>query len=207
MNITITRTLLLLSLSMSALACHDRTTLAPQPRPIGVVEPSRVVLAPVARDGDEADGTRFEFESFEARRRQGGPPSAGFRWFPHRRGSTDADNDDTDAEGRWIYFAPTVWGRDGTGGFTEADMVQVRAGRDHREERTVDFTIAPSRQDAFARYTKSLVHRELALIVDGEVVVAPTVQSVIRSDVQISNGAVGFTEKEQEDLLEALSSR
>ncbi len=72
-------------------------------------------------------------------------------------------------------------------------------------ETVVAFELDSSGREYFSTLTAKSRHRPLAIVVDGKVISAPTVQSRINGSGTISGGANGFTPQELSDLVAALN--
>lgn len=72
----------------------------------------------------------------------------------------------------------------------------------------VPFAMRPERRAAFADFTGANLKRQMAIVVDGRVESAPTIQSRLSGSSQISGGGMGgFRKTEAEDLANVLASK
>nr|BFE61396.1 hypothetical protein GCM10020063_059220 [Dactylosporangium thailandense] len=74
---------------------------------------------------------------------------------------------------------------------TGADVADAEAALNKDIGRwTVTIRFTPSGQDRWAALTKEALHQQVAILVDDEVVSAPTIQAVITGDAEISGGSL-----------------
>jgi preprotein translocase subunit SecD len=86
---------------------------------------------------------------------------------------------------------------------TGRDLRDARAGQDQFGRPVVTFSLTPEGADIFGQETSANVGRNLAIILDGKVQSAPTIQSRITDNGQITGN---FTNEEVEDLSLVLRS-
>ena len=84
---------------------------------------------------------------------------------------------------------------------TGRDLKSARVGVDQNNEPDVQFTLNPAGADKFKRETGRNVGRRLAIILDGSVASAPTIQSQIGAEGQITGR---FTAQEADELAKIL---
>jgi preprotein translocase subunit SecD len=84
---------------------------------------------------------------------------------------------------------------------TGRDLKNARAGVGQNNEPDVQFTLNPAGADKFKRETGRNVGRRLAIILDGSVASAPTIQSQIGAEGQITGR---FTAQEADELAKVL---
>jgi preprotein translocase subunit SecD len=84
---------------------------------------------------------------------------------------------------------------------TGRDLKNARAGVGQTNEPDVQFTLNPQGADKFKRETGRNVGRRLAIILDGSVASAPTIQSQIGAEGQITGR---FTTQEADELAKVL---
>jgi len=84
---------------------------------------------------------------------------------------------------------------------TGRDLKNARAGVGQTNEPDVQFTLNPAGADKFKRETGRNVGRRLAIILDGSVASAPTIQSQIGAEGQITGR---FTTQEADELAKIL---
>jgi preprotein translocase subunit SecD len=84
---------------------------------------------------------------------------------------------------------------------TGRDLKNARAGVGQTNEPDVQFTLNPQGADKFKRETGRNVGRRLAIILDGSVASAPTIQSQIGAEGQITGR---FTAQEADELAKVL---
>jgi preprotein translocase subunit SecD len=76
--------------------------------------------------------------------------------------------------------------------FSGDQVSAASIGADQTGQRTVDFTLQSEGRDLFAAYTASHIGDYFAIVLDGEVISAPVIQSSIpNGQVQISQGGIG----------------
>ena len=76
--------------------------------------------------------------------------------------------------------------------FSGDQIAAASIGADQNGQRTVDFTLNAEGKDLFARYTAGHIGDYFAIVLDGEVISAPVIQSSIpNGQVQISQGGIG----------------
>jgi len=81
---------------------------------------------------------------------------------------------------------------------------RVAMGRDNLGYPAIEFRIHGSEAKEFERWTGEIVDRRLAILIEGEVVTAPVVQSSLPGEGIISGGAGDFTEAEVRTLYARL---
>lgn len=107
--------------------------------------------------------------------------------------------------GNWVYFDPKVYGKD-LKGFSGRDIHKVRKSTSELGGRAVSYEVIHDRQGDFERYTKRYVGRPKCLVLNNELWSAPNINEALRSSVQISGGSDGFSEEEQDWLINCLQS-
>jgi preprotein translocase subunit SecD len=76
--------------------------------------------------------------------------------------------------------------------FSGDQVSAASIGTDQTGQRTVDFTLKADGKDRFANYTSSHIGQYFAIVLDGDVITAPVIQSSIpNGQVQISSGGIG----------------
>ncbi len=76
--------------------------------------------------------------------------------------------------------------------FSGDQVAAASIGADQNGQRTVDFTLNAEGKDLFASYTTGHIQDFFAIVLDGEVISAPVIQSSIpNGQVQISQGGIG----------------
>lgn len=86
---------------------------------------------------------------------------------------------------------------------TGADLADARLGRDQYGSPAIDFQMSRAGGREFGKLTEANLYKQLAIVLDGKVESAPTIQSVIRREGQITGS---FTLEEAEDLAVVLRS-
>lgn len=76
--------------------------------------------------------------------------------------------------------------------FSGDQVAAASIGADETGQRTVNFTLEPTGRDLFADYTAQNIGKYFAIVLDGEVITAPVIQSSIpNGQVQITSGGIG----------------
>jgi SecD/SecF fusion protein len=86
---------------------------------------------------------------------------------------------------------------------TGADLVDARLGRDESNSPAIDFRMSSAGGREFGKLTEANLYKQLAIVLDGKVESAPTIQSVIGREGQITGS---FTLQEAVDLAVVLRS-
>jgi preprotein translocase subunit SecD len=89
---------------------------------------------------------------------------------------------------------------------TGRDLKNADVRRDENGRPAVHFDLNAEGGQKFGRVTEQNIGRLLAIILDGRIVSAPTIQSRIADSGQITGGANGFLPKEADDLALVLRS-
>jgi hypothetical protein len=92
--------------------------------------------------------------------------------------------------------------------FDGTSFREVAATRGARGEPVVTFGVRAARQAAFERWTRAQVGLPLALVLDGRVLVTPTLNASLRDSVQITLGQSAYEEarREAESLAASIAS-
>lgn len=95
--------------------------------------------------------------------------------------------------------------------FTRSDLDPDALGIDPDPQGAgwiVRFAMRPERRAAFAAFTGANLKRQLAIVIDGAVEAAPTIQSPLTGASQIVGGGMGgFRKTEAEDLVDLLRTK
>ena len=76
--------------------------------------------------------------------------------------------------------------------FSGDQVAAASIGTDSTGQRTVDFTLNSTGKDLFAKYTAEHIGQYFAIVLDGNVITAPVIQSSIpNGQVQITSGGIG----------------
>jgi preprotein translocase subunit SecD len=76
--------------------------------------------------------------------------------------------------------------------FSGDQVAAASIGQNQTGQRTVDFTLRDQGKQLFADYTKNNIGKYFAIVLDGEVISAPVIQSSIpNGQVQIESGGIG----------------
>lgn len=90
--------------------------------------------------------------------------------------------------------------------FTGSDMAAVRQTTDDIGFPAVGFDIKSERGNAFGDYTGTHEGKEMAIVINDEIVTMPTIKSALNGGGRIDGGARGFKEKEVQELIQVLKS-
>src|SRR4051794_11546693 len=90
--------------------------------------------------------------------------------------------------------------------FSGDQVAAASVGTDQAGGRTVDFTLRDQGKDLFADYTAKNVGKYFAIVLDGQVISAPVIQSSIpNGQVQIESGGIGgYPQAEAQNLVTIL---
>lgn len=173
----------------------------------------------------DTDRKRMLEDHFEDRNKPLFDPGPSFRWFPSKpeigknetKDSYDArladyrsdlETKPWEVSGNWYYFDPEFWGDEDEGlrGFTGNDITDPVRSTDQRGGRAVSFNVREYAQIDFGAYTQKHLKRQLALVLNGEMWSAPSINDVLTTNVQISSGSGGFTQEEEEWLINCLQA-
>jgi preprotein translocase subunit SecD len=76
--------------------------------------------------------------------------------------------------------------------FCGDQVAAASIGTDQTGQRTVDFTLKSGGKDLFANYTADHIGQYVAIVLDGQVITAPVIQSPIpNGQIQITTGGIG----------------
>jgi hypothetical protein len=170
----------------------------------------RVVVAPPSRlhsdaalDGGRTPrrvwtGTEAEFDEFLASEtaRWKEAHERGAPYVPSRRGlvlAPRADAGPSDLGGFVLLEVPAA--EDDFGGSAFRD---VAASRGERGEPVTVFHVRPERQEAFERWTRAQVGLPVAIVLDGRVLITPTLNGPLRDAVQITLGQGTYADARRE---------
>lgn len=108
----------------------------------------------------------------------------------------------THVSGGWLYASPDWYGP-GQPGFGAADIRNVAAATNPLGHLAINYEIIPERADDFHDYTEEFVGHVKAVVIGGEIIIAPRVAEPMADRVQLSGGLAGFSEEEQHYVLRA----
>ena len=86
------------------------------------------------------------------------------------------------------------------------DLKGAYPSRDENGAHAVSFNLTADGSQRFGRVTEQNINKQLAIILDGRIQSAPTIQSKIQDTGQITGGAGGFAPQEAQDLALILRS-
>lgn len=107
-------------------------------------------------------------------------------------------------EGGWLYYDPEFYY--GQKGFFGSDISSVRKDRDRMGQNVVHYTMNVWRQQDFEDYTSKYIGHPMAIVLNGEIWSAPTINSALSDNIQISGGGSGFSPEEQAWLVNCLQA-
>lgn len=90
--------------------------------------------------------------------------------------------------------------------FTGADLAMVGKSQDNVGYPAVAFEMGPSSRVRFGDFTRQYVGKQIAIILNDEVVTDPEIQSPLLGQSQISGGINGFTDREVDAMVTVLRS-
>ncbi|MBI1367757.1 MAG: protein translocase subunit SecD [Planctomycetes bacterium] len=86
------------------------------------------------------------------------------------------------------------------------ELSRASSGADQRGFPAVDFSLNEIGASLMGQLTGDNLHQQMAIVLDGRVFSAPTIQSQIRGSGQITGGRGGFSQKELEYLIQTLGA-
>jgi SecD/SecF fusion protein len=120
-----------------------------------------------------------------------------------RLGQPDVDREKF--SGVWLYRDPKYFNSSNEG-FTGKSISDVHRSPDRFGGRAVTFLVDSFKQSDFKDYTSRNVGRLLAIALNDEVWSSPSVNEALSESVQIHNSGGGFTQKDQDWLVNCLQS-
>jgi len=171
-----------------------------------LVSPGTLELRIVARDQDLAAAgidlaaeTKRRLEAERATRRgeadaaiYRGPVEKSIGWYYFEDPSRHSG-----PPGLYVLLGPDY-------GLTGEDIERVGPDLDAQNRLAVRFSVKDAAQDKLGRLTETHIGRELAIILNGKIDSAPTIQDRITTDGIIRGGGDGFTPEEVNDLIACL---
>jgi len=91
-------------------------------------------------------------------------------------------------------------------GVSGRDLKTAGVSRDENGRPAVSFDLNAAGAEKFGRLTEENIHKLLAIVLDGQVVSAPSINSRISDRGQITGGGAGFSQDEAHDLVLVLKS-
>lgn len=129
-----------------------------------------------------------------------GGPVAGLLWYPHRIGRDEAE---TPVESRLSALQRpnnALWN------FSGDDLESVGFTSDQMGMPAVSFEIAAAKKSSFGDFTQAHIGQFMAIVLNGEIVTQPRINSKLPGGGIIEGGRGGFTQKEVKDLVDTLRS-
>lgn len=90
--------------------------------------------------------------------------------------------------------------------FSGSDFTRIFGAYDDKGLPAVGFDIATNRHNDFEAFTTEYTKKEMAIVVDGEIVTAPSLNDPLRRGGQITGGRFGFKQEEVNELVKAINS-
>jgi hypothetical protein len=136
-------------------------------------------------------------EMFNATPRESGGPCPGLCWLPRRPAAA--------APAKEIRFDPLLL-PDPRWRFTQADLDTVGFASDSLGRPAIAFEMAKSRRQEFGDFTESLIGKQMAIVISGQILTAPIVKSRLPGSGIIEGGPGGFTLAEVRQIVSTLRS-
>jgi SecD/SecF fusion protein len=127
-----------------------------------------------------------------------GGPVAGLRWFPRRVPKEQLDSGPRQMVP--LLLPPPEWI------FSGGDLASVGPDNDRDGFPAVRFEIVDEKKDAFGSFTEKYIDQQMAIVLNGEIVTDPKINSKLPGSGIIEGGGGGFTQKEVKDLVTVLRS-
>jgi len=183
---------------LRAVGKHRIEVLEPKPLGLSDVELGAKVEADqhLIRSAERLRFRLLADQEVEREAKTRGITPSGCKWYPVAKGSEKS------LDGRSSVL---VWLEDGFD-ITGSYLANVGKTYDDKGLRAISFVLDDRGAKLFGRLTGLNEGRRLAIILDGQVQSAPVIQSRIDKRGIITGGSDGFTEREQDELIEALST-
>jgi len=140
------------------------------------------------------------YEEFNRLPPDQGGPTAGLRWYPRRVPKDQLDVVPPEQRLVLLTMPPPEWI------FSGNDLELVGPDRDTYGYPAVRFEMAPDKKDAFGGFTEKHIDEQMSIVLNGEIVTDPRIESKLPGSGIITGGASGFTQKEVTDLVTVLRS-
>jgi preprotein translocase subunit SecD len=134
-----------------------------------------------------------DIAQFNQLARESGGPVPSIEWHTHRPGSAPSPSEATLACERAIDAAST---------FTTADLGRVFPSSDDSGEPAIGFEMLERRRADFGKLTTRCLKRRMAIVYDGEILMAPVVNAPLVGSAIIE---AHFTEAERDEMVAILS--
>lgn len=139
-------------------------------------------------------------ESFNRLTPEEGGPTKTVRWFPGVVPKEQLDPGPLKDRVMPLLLPPEEWM------FSGNDLESVAPDVDEVGYPALRFEMSTAKRGAFGDFTEKHIQDQMAIVLNGEVVTAPVIQSKLPGGGIINGGAAGFTQKEVKDLLTVLRS-
>ncbi|MFN9787250.1 MAG: protein translocase subunit SecD [Planctomycetia bacterium] len=142
---------------------------------------------------------------FNALPRDAGGPIAGLRWFPLRPDEGELETPMSQRAMIAVVAPRKEGGAEGEWSFTGADATFQRTVDEYGYP-ALSFDMSPSKRTAFGDFTGANVRRNLAIVLNSEIIMNAVIREKLPGQGQISGGAGGFTPRYVESVLKVLRS-
>ena len=142
---------------------------------------------------------------FNALQRDAGGPIAGLRWFPLRPDEGELETPLSQRAMIPVVAPRKEGGTEGEWSFTGADATFQRTADEYGYP-ALSFDMSPSKRTAFGDFTGANVRRNLAIVLNSEIIMNAVIREKLPGQGQISGGAGGFTPRYVESVLKVLRS-
>lgn len=122
-----------------------------------------------------------------------------YRWYPYSQRAIDEGSASRDFPFALVTIDPAQE-------ITGRDLENVFPDTDRRGMNAIGFRMKPDRADAFGEFTGSHINRSMAIVLDGEINSAASLNSRIDSQGIIEGGARGFPEETVKRYIATLRS-
>lgn len=146
------------------------------------------------------DHPNASYEEFNRLAPEEGGPVAGLRWIPRRIEKEKLDSTPPEQRLVALLLPPPEWI------FSGGDLQSVGPDNDPNGFPAVRFEIVDEKKDAFGGFTEKHIDEQMAIVLNGEIVTDPKINSKLPGSGIIEGGAGGFTQKEVKDLVTVLRS-
>ncbi|MFH0944314.1 MAG: protein translocase subunit SecD, partial [Planctomycetota bacterium] len=127
------------------------------------------------------------------------PDGVSYRWFPYTEKTIQEEHKQA--------FPFVMLEMNPADLFTGEDLERTFVTADDRGRPALGFEIKAARANDFGEFTEKNLHRQMAIVLDGEVSTAPELQSRIDDSGRITGGGIsGFTSEEVKTLKTVLES-
>ncbi|HEV8111536.1 MAG TPA: protein translocase subunit SecD [Planctomycetota bacterium] len=140
------------------------------------------------------------YEEFNRLPAADGGPTSPLRWYPRRLEKQELDTSPPESRLVLLMLPPENWI------FSGSDLESVAPDRDSYGYPAVRFEMSSEKKDAFGDFTAKHVGEQMAIVLNGEIVTDPKINTKLPGGGIIEGGGGGFTQKEVNDLVTVLRS-